>query len=453
MTSSKSNEIEFHTELLPHQQNAVDKMLRSRVGALFMEMGTGKTRCALELVARRANKISNVVYFCPVNLKQTVLNEIHKHIRGDMPIQFDIIGIESMSSSVRVVQQANTLITSSTFVIVDESSFCKNHRAKRTDRITNAIKNSRYRLIMTGTPITKHYPDLYSQLYMLSPKILGYTSFYSFAANHLEYSDRFKGMIVRAHNTGYLAAKMEPYVYQVRKQDCLQLPDKIYTSRSFSMTPKQNRLYQDTKERIFEEIMDNPENSTLIYKLFTLLQEITSGFLNINDTHTECDNPRADILATVAEEIADEQAVIWCKYQHDVNAVYTTLGRDKCSIFTGNIKQPDRQAQLQMFKDGKTQYFVSTQATGGFGLTLIEAAYVVYYNNSFNYADRMQSEDRTHRIGQERNVQYIDLVCQNSIDDRIMDCNNRKCSLIRDFKDAIEKTKTKAGLKELKKYI
>ena len=229
------------TTLLQHQKIATEKMMRSKVGALFMEMGTGKTRVAIELVKRREKVIDNVVYFCPVSLKNTIFEEINKHVENPNKKYWNIIGIESMQTSIKTINIAKSLITENTFVIVDESSFIKNHKAKRTIHITHVSKKARYRLIMTGTPIQKNYPDLYSQLYFLSPLILGYNSFYSFAANHIEYSEKYKGKYY-AHNTGYLAAKMEPYVYQVTKEECLALPKKMYTSRYFSITEKQSDL-------------------------------------------------------------------------------------------------------------------------------------------------------------------------------------------------------------------
>ncbi len=144
-----------------------------------------------------------------------------------------IIGIESVSSSNRVAVAANSLTTTETAVIVDESSYIKGHNALRTQRITRYSEPARYRLALTGTPMSQGVQDLYAQMRFLSPKILGYNSFYSFAANHLEYSEKYPGLVVRAHNTAWLAAKIQPYVYQVTKEDaglCLPLP-RLYNSR------------------------------------------------------------------------------------------------------------------------------------------------------------------------------------------------------------------------------
>ena len=205
------------TPLLSHQGDAVAKQLPTKVGGLFMEMGTGKSRTAIELARLRQEKIDRVAWFCPVSLKETVKQEILKHTftnedgihvfddkteDDNLPNMFwHIIGIESVGSSNRVTLAVNKLIDERTLVIVDESQYIKGHKAKRTERLTLICSRARYRLILTGTPLSQGVVDLYAQMRFLSPKILGYASFYSFAANHLEYSDKYKGMIVRAHNT------------------------------------------------------------------------------------------------------------------------------------------------------------------------------------------------------------------------------------------------------------
>ncbi|MDD2627107.1 MAG: SNF2-related protein, partial [Candidatus Methanomethylophilus sp.] len=232
------------TELMAHQREAVAKVRPSRAGALFMDMGTGKSRTSIELASIRHGKVDKVVWFTPVSLKLSVAEEIRKHTdcrdiyvfdgktkaRNLPSARWHIVGIESMSSSNRVVAAVNHLITKRTMVTLDESSYIKGHNSKRTERLTFICSRARYRLILTGTPLSQGVVDLFAQMRFLSPKILGYGSFYSFAANHLEYSEKFPGMIVRAHNTEWLAAKINPYVYQVRKDECVDLPPKHYST-------------------------------------------------------------------------------------------------------------------------------------------------------------------------------------------------------------------------------
>jgi len=340
-------------------------------------------------------------------------------------------------------------------VVLDESTFIKNFHAERTRHIIEVSKDSKYRLILTGTPIQRHYPDLFAQLYFLSPKILGYNSYYSFKANHLEYSEKYPGKLLRAHNTKYLAVKMEPYIYQITQDECLKLPDKIYLQRYFQMSSKQRYLYNETKERILDIDAYDIIPDYIIYQLFTALQTIISGFLHFEGKEIITDNERIDLFETTIAEIDDnEQIVIWCKYKYDIDQIILKLGRDKCSIYDGDLNEKKRDEELKRFANGETRFFVSIASCGGFGLNeLVCSAYVIYYDTDFNYAVRKQSEDRNMRIGQKRKVTYIDLICERSIDERIQTNLDGKSDVIRDFRAQLKNTKTKEGMKKLLKSL
>lgn len=461
------------TTLLKHQQDAVAKMIRSRIGALFMEMGTGKSRTAIELACRRRGRISKAVWFCPVSLKETICREIEKHTGNtdiyvfgnktnecNMPQVFwYVIGIESMSASSRIVLTANVLIDEKAFVIVDESQYIKGHRSARTNWITNISRRALYRMILTGTPISQGVVDLFAQMRFLSPKILGYNSFYSFAHNHLEYSEKYPGLIVRSHNTEYLAAKIKPYVYQVTKKECLDLPDKLYETRYFSMTDEQREAYEQAKWEILETIVDDQFDSIAIFRLFSSLQQIVSGFWNYRER--EGDEPkqlefshlRIQILNDIINQIPnDEKIIIWAKYRYDIEQISANLtesyGPESVALFYGDLSIEKRNEQVDMFR-GDARFFVATPSCGGHGLTLNEAAYVIFYNNGFKYAERIQAEDRDHRIGQNRNVTYIDIACVDSIDERINDALASKGNVVEAFKKEVDKVKKHNKLKSL----
>lgn len=452
------------TSPLPHQTTAVNKLISSRIGALFMEMGTGKSRTAIEMIARRQNKISNVIWFCPVSLKETVKHEILKHT--DTPpeqihifgpktnehtvpsIFWFIVGIESMSASRRVILTVNMIVNENTLIIVDESSYIKGHRSARTDWITRVGERARYRLILTGTPLSQGVVDLFSQMRFLSPNILGYRSFYSFAANHLEYSEKYPGLIVRSHNTAYLAAKIKPYVYQVTKAECLDLPDKLHHSLYFSMTREQRAAYEQAKDEILMNLDDDKFDSFTIFKLFTVLQQIVCGFWNHTDGLTgkeELSHHRIDMLMESIRQIPDnEKIIIWAKFQHDIKNIASALkaefGAGCMAVFYGTIPEKKRAEQVELFRRS-ARFFLATQSCGGHGLTLNEANHVVFYNNGFKYSERLQAEDRCHRIGQTMPVTYLDIICSDSIDERIDTALATKGNTVEQFKAEVNKVK------------
>ncbi len=452
------------TKLLPHQKDAVNKLLPTRVGALFAEMGTGKTRIVIDLIYRRQKKIDNVVYFCPVSLKDTVLQEIKKHTDIDCVYVFDdkttdmnipksfwyIIGIESMSSSSRVVMAVNSIITDNTYAVVDESTYIKGHRANRTERITKLCERARYRNILSGTPISQGVIDLFAQMKFLSPKILGYNSFYSFAANHLEYSEKYPGLIVRSHNVDYIASKIKPYTYQVTKDECLKLPRKMKTCRYFSMTLEQEKWYEKVKLDVLSEIDTQPDldwfTSVAIFKMFLQLQQVTSGFVNRNGVKY-LQHRRIDKLQEVIADIPEtEKVIVFCKFQNDVDFIMSSL--DNAVKFDGRDGENKRKEAVKQFKEYK-KILVMTQSTGGHGFNFQDVCnYAIFYNNGFKYSERLQAEDRIHRLGQDKIPTYIDIHCISGIEERIEDALSKKGGLVSEFKKEVDKVK-KEKLKEV----
>jgi len=461
------------TTLYEHQRTAVDKLRSIRVGALFMEMGTGKTRAAIELMHIRRNRIDRVLWFCPVSLKETIRYELRKHT--DLPAEalcvFDdrtsmrnvprdalvyVIGVESIGQSNRVTLAANDLITDQTFVIVDESSYIKSHYAKRTERITTMAERAKYRLLLTGTPISQGVVDLFAQMRFLSPSILGYQSYYSFAANHLEYSEKYPGMIVRSLKTDHLATKIQPYVYQVTKDECLDLPAKVSDVRYYLLTEQQQIAYNQAKDELLP--LDQEVGIYDLFKLFTALQEIVSGFWNRRRKTLEFKHERLDVLARAINSIPDDQPVIiWCKFQYSVRQICAMLrelyGDASVSELHGTVSGKDREAAIERWRQGKARFLVATQATGGHGLTLTEAHYAIFYENGFKYAERAQAEDRIHRIGQEHKCTYIDLVAVHSIDERIQSALSKKADVVADFRDRVQQVKDAKDKEALKALV
>jgi SNF2 family DNA or RNA helicase len=466
----------LRTNLFEWQQPAIDKLLPTRVGGLFMDMGTGKTRCAIELIARRLPRIDRVVWFCPVALKDTIYTEILKHteLRPEDICVFDehttqrnvergalvyVAGLESLGQSDRVTLAANALITDRSYVVVDESSYIKGHHAKRTQRVTAMAERAKYRLILTGTPLSQGVVDLFAQMRFLSPAILGYHSFYSFAANHLEYSDRYPGKIVRAHNTEHLAAKIAPYVYQVTKEECLTLPRKLFDVRYYDLTAEQREAYWEAKEIFLPMVEDNPYlASYAIFQLFTALQEIVSGFWNRVGGLAEYPHQRIAMLTdTLAAMPADDKVIIWARFQHSVRQIVAALaaeyGAEAVAQHHGGVGERERTAQIARWRSGPARFLVATQATGGHGLTLTEASHAVFYENGFKYSERVQAEDRIHRIGQGRPCTYVDLVARRSIDERIQTALSNKADVVAAFREQVQAVRGRKDQKALKALV
>jgi len=438
------------TELFPHQKEAVDKLAPIKIGALYMEQGTGKTRTALELINMRisAGKIEQVLWLCPCNVKKNLRDDILFHA-GELGI-INIYGIESLSQSDKLyLKLLNMVGKKKTMLIVDESNLVKNHFAKRTKRIYEIGLMCQYRLILNGTPISKNEADLFAQWYILDKRILGYNSFWSFSANHLEYDEY--GKVRRCLNIDYLSRKIAPYSYIIKKEECLNLPAKKYSTKYFYLTEKQQCHYEEVKDILLADISEF--DSTTIYRLFTALQQVTSGrrITNFYPLKSEpmfkdpSENPR---IQELLDTIVNDKIIIWCKFKHEIFDISEVLksmyGNDSVALYYGSISQKNRQYELDKFKTN-SQFLLANKVCGGYGLNLQFSHVMRYYSNDFNWATRAQSEDRVHRIGQLFNVDIADICAHNKIDERILSNLWKKENLSDSFKKRLKINKDKLG--------
>jgi len=458
---------EIRTALLPHQEAALLKFSRMRVGALFMDMGTGKTLTALSWALRKINagRARRLIWLCPVSVKLTIRNEMLKHADLDIYVFNDrtrvktlksyevyIIGSESLSSSARVMEAFETLVEDSVLV-VDESHMFKRIFADRTKNLLRFAWKASYRMVLTGTPITNGIEDLYSQFTFLSKKILGYERFREFAFYHLSYTDDWPRRIVARHNKDYLMAKITPYTFQVKKSECLNLPGKTYQTYYFDMTTEQRQRYREVKEWILLNVDAFTFGDSTIFKLFSACQQCVSGYYRppydelvaIFDSPEQ--NPRIRTLLQVLDDVPeDEKVVIWCKFRHELHDIAETLG-DSVSMFHGEMSESAREDALQAFRTDN-RYLVAMTATGGLGIDLTCANYVVFYSNTFKISHRLQAEDRCHRIGQKVSVTYIDISCSDSIDDVILRCRDERMDVIAEFREKLLKIRKITNKKE-----
>lgn len=447
--------MEFITGLYDHQVRCVEKLQQLKVGALFMEQGTGKTRTALELIRRKLLKgrIDHVIWLCPCSVKENLRRDIKKHTGSEQRDLITICGIETLSTSIKWNSKLLAMVeTQRCMLIVDESSKIKNPRAKRTENITRLAGKCPYRYILNGTPITRNEADLYSQMYILDWRILGYKSYWSFAANHLEIDDT--GRIRNCLNTDYLVKKIAPYAYQVKKSECLDLPRKTYDIEYYDIDDDQREHYEEIANQLLLDIDMDEMRPETIYKFLTALQLIICGYkLTLKGEYNKIikepfykdfrNNPRLQHLMDVIEGIT-EKCIIFCKYTDEIEQITQMLHEaGKSAVkFYGEMNLKQRQESIDRFEKD-VQFFVANKTCAGFGLNLQFCSYVIFYSNDYDFGTRAQAEDRVHRIGQERNVHIIDICAAYTLDERILKCLNGKENLLDSFKRDLEQQKDK----------
>ena len=437
-----------------------------------MEMGTGKSKVLIDTIGILYGKgaINAVVIVAPKGVyRNWSTKEIPDHLpeyvdrhvavwspaprkqeKADLvklfhtdldKLKIFIINVEAFSTAKGVKFTENFILGHQVLFAVDESTTIKNPKASRTKAITKLAKNTKYRRILTGSPITQSPLDLYSQTEVLQTNLLGYTSYYSFQNHYGEVVNRYFGgrtvrQVVGYRNLDELSQKLDSFSYRVLKSDCLDLPEKLYIRRDVTLTAEQKKLYAELKELAITELA-NQETVSVTNVLTQLLRlhQIVCGHIKSDDgTETPINNNRIDELIEVIAEMQGK-IIIWSNYRQNILEIVETLqglfGADAVASYFGDTTPDERERVIKQFQDpdSSLRFFVGNTQTGGYGITLTEAQNVIYYSNNFDLEKRLQSEDRAHRIGQKNNVTYVDLVAKDTVDEKIVTALRNKLDL------------------------
>jgi SNF2 family DNA or RNA helicase len=322
---------------------------------------------------------------------------------------------------------------------IDESTTIKNSAAKRTKNILVLSKSSKYKRIMTGSPVTKNPLDLYSQCEFLDPWLLNFQSFYAFRNRYAEMKTiHARGRSIQIvscfKNIGELSDKLKEFSYRVLKEDCLDLPDKIYVKRNVVLTPEQAKLYQEMKSTALAVLNGKQTTTVTVLTQLMRLHQITCGHFTADDGSTQIvKSNRIDELMNVLEEV-EGKAIIWANYQKDMSEIKKTIiekyGEESVVDYYGLTPQDERQPNIKRFQgDPECRFFIGTPSTGGYGITLTAANTVIYYSNGYDLEKRLQSEDRAHRIGQKKSVTYVDLISEKTVDEKIVKALRKKIDI------------------------
>ena len=459
----------FKTKPYAHQLTALEKSWNRENYAYFMEMGTGKTKVLIdnasmlydkgkidsllivapkgvvgtwynqELPTHLPNHIENVTVLWQANITKKQQEKLKTLFEIETAFHILIMNVEALSTSKGVDFATKFLNSHRTMVAIDESTTIKNPKAKRTKNIMQLANLARYRRVMTGSPVTKNPLDLFTQCYFLDPYLLGHESYYSFRTRYAimktaNIAGRQIQLVSGFKNLGELSDKLKPFSYRVLKEDCLDLPDKIYMKRNINLTPEQLKVYNQMKKEALATLNGKITSTVNALTQLMRLQQITRGHFTADDGSTQSiKNNRITELMDVLEEI-EGKAIIWAHYQYDITNIIKEVvkvhGPGSIVDYYGLTPQDERQGNIKKFQnDPKCRFIVGTPATGGYGITLTAANTVIYYSNGYDLEKRLQSEDRAHRIGQKKSVTYVDLICDETVDEKIVKSLRKKINI------------------------
>ena len=457
----------YKSKPFAHQKKALEMSWDKEVFAYFMEMGTGKSKVLIDNIAMlyNAGKINGALIVAP---KGVYKNWFDGEIPNHMPDYIErkvglwrtkpddkalkplfstgaelhvlIMNVEAFSTKKGVEFAAKFLASHTTLMGIDESTTIKNPSAKRTQNILKLSKHTKYRRILTGSPVTKSPLDLYKQCEFLEDELLGFNSYYAFRTRYAvmrtaNFSGRSVQIVVGYRNLDELSEKLKEFSYRVLKDECLDLPKKTFMKREVMLTPDQTKAYLQMQKLAHAQLNGKLMSTATVLTQLMRLQQITCGHFTADDgTIQELPNNRINELIDVLDEV-EGKVVIWAQFQRDVHNIIKALskeyGEGTFVDYYGLTPQEDRQKNIQKFQDpdSKVRFFVGTTQTGGYGITLTAASTMIYYSNGYDLEKRQQSEARIDRIGQTKPMTYIDIICENTVDTRIVKALRKKVDI------------------------
>ena len=462
----------FKTKPFNHQLQALGCSWDKTNFAYFMEMGTGKSKVLIDNIAMLydAGKINAAVIIAPKGVYRNWERlELPAHLPDHIPTRvttwvapssrkkedeenlkklfttFDgldifLMNVEALAHLPSVQFLDKYLLTTRSLMAIDESTTIKSTTAKRTKNILKICKLAEYRRILTGSPVTKNPLDLYSQCHFLDEDLLGFSSYYAYKSRYAIEVKRHTSTHAFPHIVGFrnldeLSVKLGTFSFRVLKEDCLDLPAKLYQPRYIEMTVEQQKAYNDLSTFAITQLENETLSVTNTMTMLLRLHQITCGYLPTDDgQQIPLKNNRLSEMLDAIEEV-EGKIIIWANYRKSIfdiqEALSKKFGEETVVTYFGDTKDKDRQDIVKNFQDPESpvRFFVANQQTGGYGLTLTQAHTVIYFSNNYDLEKRIQSEDRAHRIGQKNNVTYIDLICEKSVDENIVNSLRNKIDL------------------------
>lgn len=475
----------FKTKPFPYQLEAFNLGKDREYFGLLMEMGTGKTKVSIDLMAYKYSigDIDACLIIAPNGVHTQWINEqipchmpdyikhedfvykssMNKADRQKYEQMFNIqdvfrifaMNVEAFQSEKGFYEAKRIACSGKTLIIVDESTRIKNPTAKRTKAILQLKDYSRARLVLSGAPITRGLEDLYSQLKFLSEDILGFSSFYSFKNYYCEMEQihgrnvsPFAKKIVGYKHEDELKLRLQGNTFRATKA-LLDIPEPLPPIvRPIELTPEQSRIYRELKDNLVAEIESGKivEAPVAITKLLRL-QQICCGHIRDEESGEliYLKNNRITEVMNILDEV-ESKVIIFSKFVPDILKLAEELKKAGIGFVTyyGEVPQKDREKRITDFKTKEDiKVFLAQPACASTGLNLQEASTMIFYSNDFNADFRWQAEARIHRNGQKNRCTYIDLVAPGTIDEYILDNLKGKKGLadntLEEIKDFLKK--------------
>ena len=422
----EEKQFELSSFLYKYQKEIINKALNSGSYGMFADTGTGKTIMGLEV----SDHYCKTLILSPLSIIESAwIDDCNTFYPNKK-----IISLWDKSKSKRIEnlnQEADIYIINYEglkiiyneiikkgfdCLIIDESSKMKNMTSQITSIILSLSEHIEHKFVLSGCPCPNHNSEIFPQMKLINPEIFG-NNYYGFLAKYFNQDmENPHRWFQTDENKDKFFNRLQLQSTFLKKEDCIDLPEKVFLKRKCEPLKEQNKYYNN----ILQDIQDNINTWSKFEFTAKLmkLREILSGFIiNKDQTITDFTTSKDDELETTIEEIGDKPVIIWCQFTHEIERL-----SKKFKGIGLTSKTKDRDKIIEDFKNNKIKLLFTNPKLLGMGLTFVNCNYNIYYSLSFSYEEFKQSQDRIHRIGQKNKCTYIILQMKNTIDDKIYNC-------------------------------
>jgi len=438
------------TDPFKHQVAAYNKALSNEAFAALMEQGCGKTMTAIAAAGRRYQRgeIHRVLIVAPASVVPVWPREFETHanygyrcraLEGSVSKRAQELAYNTYDPSaapqpldVVVINYEATWRMEEALVawrpdmiICDESQRIKSPSSRQSKAMARLGTIARYRMILTGTPVSQGPLDFYAQYRFLDRDVFG-SSFWAFKAKYALMGGFENKQVIGYQNLPELVEKAHSVAFRCRKADCLDLPEQIDQTLYCDLEKDARRIYdQLVKDSVAELSQDITVLTPNVLSRLLRLSQMTGGYLKVGETINEVSKAKMSLLEETVDDLmaAGKKVVIFARFIPEIHAVAKMLDKKKIGygLIYGETPMDTRGGMVEAFQtDPEIKVFVAQIATAGLGITLHAADTCIFYSLDYSYAVYDQCRARIHRIGQKSNCTYIHLVAKETVDEKVL---------------------------------
>lgn len=457
-----------------HQQMAFDfacnkfgittPYITSNGVALLMEMGCGKSLTGIGIAGAlfQFGRIRRALIVCPLSIVGVWQQEFERF--ADFPYELTILKGSSAKKKemLSVIPDTGLQVVvvnyesawriqdaleefGAELIIADEGHKIKEARTAQAKCLHYLGDRAQYKLLLTGTLITNHELDAFSQYRYLNRKVFG-DSFYRFRNTYFDmvgYGNHIPKF--RSYMQEDFLQKMHSIAFRVTKDECLDLPEIIEEVREIELEPKAMKMYQEIEKESYTELQNSEVSAVNVLTKLLRLSQLTGGHLTDDDG--DCNAVSTAKLAAL-EDIVDsmmaenKKLVIMARFVPEMNDIQEMLEKKGIgyAAVRGGVK--DRAEEIRRFQeDSDCMVFIGQIAAAGLGITLTAASTMVFYSMDYSMSNFEQAKARIHRVSQKNDCLYIYLIAKGTVDRKVLKSLRNKVDLAKLLVDDYRKGK------------